>query len=205
MPYADKTKRRLNVAWKNMLERCENPNLPGYEIYGGRGITVCKEWHSFFPFYSWALSNGYADDLTIDRIDNNQGYSPQNCRWVTPKTNARNRRSNHLVTFDGETLCVAEWAERLGITHQAMSDRLKSKYWDLRQALTIGKNERPVKQPSFEKAIIQISKDGSIIREWKSITEASEALNIPNSNVSRALKNSKYTARGFYWKYASSK
>lgn len=205
MPYADKTKRRLHTAWKNMLQRCENPQHSGYENYGKRGITVCEEWHKFFPFYSWALSNGYADNLTIDRINNDKGYSPDNCRWVTQKVNSRNRSCNHRITFNGETLCVSEWAERVGITHQAMMDRLNSKLWDLQQALTIGKNGRPIKQPSFEKAIIQISKDGTIIREWESITDASKILNIPNSNISRALNNSKYTAYGFYWKYTSGK
>lgn len=139
MPYADKTKRRLHTAWKNMLARCENPHCPGYEGYGGRGITVCDEWHAFYPFYSWSLLNGYADDLTIDRIDNNKGYSPDNCRWVSQKRNSRNRRNNRVITFNGESLCMAEWAERLGITFQALDDRLRSKRWSLERALTTKK------------------------------------------------------------------
>jgi len=205
MPYADRTKQRIYTAWKNILIRCENPRSSGYKNYGGRGITVCEEWHTFLPFYNWSLSNGYAEHLTIDRIDNDKGYSPENCRWITQKENSRNRGCNHLVTFNGQTLCISEWAEKAGITHQAMAERLKSKTWDLQQALTAGKNGRLIKQPSFEKAIVQISKDGTIINKWKSITEASKALNIPNSNISRALKNHKYTARDFYWEYAKTK
>jgi hypothetical protein len=186
-----------------MLERCENPQHPGYKDYGGRGITVCEEWHRFFPFYSWSLSNGYAEKLTIDRIDNGKGYNPNNCRWITQKKNSRNRRNNHLISWGGESLCISEWAERLGISPQALVDRLHSKSWSLEQALTLGKNGRPIKQPSFEKAIIQLTTDGSVIKEWESISKAAEALNIPNSNISRALKNKKYTARGFRWEYAS--
>lgn len=142
MPYADKTKRRIHTAWKNMLERCENPQHSGYEDYGGRGITVCEEWHKFFPFYSWSLINGYDNNLTIDRIDNDKGYSPNNCRWVSQKENSRNRRNNRVITFNGESLCIAAWAERLGITFQALADRLQSKGWTLEQALTTTKNGR---------------------------------------------------------------
>lgn len=146
MPYADKTKRRIHTAWKNMHARCENPQRSGYEEYGGRGITVCEEWHKFFPFYCWSLSNGYADNLTIDRIDNDKGYSPDNCRWVSQKVNSRNRRNNRVITFNGESLCVSEWAERLGITFQALDDRLRSKGWTLEQALTTMKNGRTIQK-----------------------------------------------------------
>lgn len=205
MPYADRTKRRLHTAWRNMLGRCENPRHSGYKDYGGRGIVICEEWHNFFSFYAWSLSNGYADNLTIDRIDNDKGYNPSNCRWVSQKKNSRNRRNNHVVTFNGESLCVSEWAERLGMTASALGERLRSSAWSLEQALTIGKNGRVVKQPSFEKAVFQISKDGSILKKWDSITEASLALKIPNSNISRALKNKKYTACGFRWEYANNK
>lgn len=83
---------RLYVTWKDMKTRCYNPNASNYERYGGRGITVCPDWHSFIPFCEWALDNGYRDDLTIDRKNNDKGYSPDNCRWVTVREQNLNRR-----------------------------------------------------------------------------------------------------------------
>lgn len=87
-----KSKERIHKEWRGILHRCKNPSASHWENYGGRGITVCDEWKTdFMAFYNWSMGNGYTDDLTLDRIDNDKGYSPDNCRWVTHMENCHNR------------------------------------------------------------------------------------------------------------------
>lgn len=202
MPYADLVKRKIHQTWGNMIWRCYRPEHTSYKYYGDRGINVCAEWQTFEPFYEWALVNGYADNLTIDRIDVNGNYCPENCRWVTAQEQANNRRSNHYIEHDGEIRTVTEWAKKVGISSQALSERLSSGNWTVDEALTISKKARKVKQPLFEKSIYQMSANRRIIKRWDSIRSASNSLNIPNSNISRALTNNRYSAGGYYWEYA---
>ena len=102
---------RIRGIWQGMKERCLNSKCRSYKNYGERGISICNEWLDFENFYEWALSSGYEDTLQIDRIDNDGNYEPNNCRWVTPKENARNKRTNRLLTINDETKCVCEWCE----------------------------------------------------------------------------------------------
>ena len=133
------TKTRVYNIWKSMRQRCSIPSTSGYKYYGGRGIKVCNEWQDFEPFYKWAISNGYADNLTIDRIDVNGNYEPSNCRWITLKEQQMNTRRNHYITFNGETKTLNEWAEQLGINHTTLLDRLRYPNWSIEEALTIPK------------------------------------------------------------------
>lgn len=117
---------RLYNIWCNMKARCFNPKEHAYNRYGGRGITICNEWKSdFMNFYNWAMDNGYNDNLSIDRIDNNGNYEPSNCRWANDKTQANNRRSSHLITYQNETHTLAEWADLYNINRGTFQSRLK--------------------------------------------------------------------------------
>lgn len=117
---------RLYAIYQGMKQRCYNPRCPGYELYGGRGITVCPEWsNSFEAFRDWAISHGYRCNLSIDRLDNNKGYEPENCRWATPKEQGNNRRTNKKYTIAGETKTVAEWSKQYSVHPRTVGSRLK--------------------------------------------------------------------------------
>ena len=124
---------RLNNIYRGMKTRCYNPNHRDYDRYGGRGITVCDEWlysdhkthEGWLAFRDWALSNGYSDELTLDRIDNNKGYSPDNCRWINIIEQANNKRNNVLVTYNGETKTVSEWAKDKGVNYKVLLSRIR--------------------------------------------------------------------------------
>lgn len=120
-------KTRLFSIWTNMLTRCNNTKSYCFHRYGGRGITVCEEWiNDFKSFYDWSISNGYTDDLSIDRIDNDGNYEPSNCRWVNNKKQASNRSSNHLITINGETKTITQWSEIYKINRCTINSRIVS-------------------------------------------------------------------------------
>lgn len=122
----NKTNTRLFRIWKGMKFRCYNPNSKDYSRYGARGITVCKEWlDAFINFYNWSMENGYKENLTIDRIDNDGNYEPSNCRWVTIKEQLNNTGNNYLITLDGKTLTASEWSDILGISSKTLIYRDK--------------------------------------------------------------------------------
>lgn len=116
---------RLYRIWIEMRRRCRDEHRDSYCRYGGRGITVCPEWQDYEVFARWALSNGYADDLTIERIDVNGNYCPENCTWITRGAQARNRRNNFKVTISGETKTGAEWARDAGLEKHTVINRIR--------------------------------------------------------------------------------
>lgn len=129
-------KTRLYNIWAKMRRRCANENDEAYKDYGGRGITVCPEWQeSFEAFRDWALANGYRDDLSIDRKDNDGNYCPENCRWATQKIQGNNQRSNRLCEYNGKTMTLKQWAEEAGINYKTLHTRM-SRGWTLERALT---------------------------------------------------------------------
>lgn len=129
---------RLHGIWKNMTRRCEDQRNRSFAIYGGRGIRVCDDWLDFQAFYDWAQGNGYRDDLSIDRIDNDRGYSPDNCRWADAQTQSRNRRFCRR-TADGRM--AIDVAAENGIPQSTLRVRL-SNGWSVERAATQPYNER---------------------------------------------------------------
>lgn len=127
------TDHRLSGTWRSMKERCYNPNHVAYSRYGGRGITVCERWHDMANFIrdNEALAK---PGLTLDRKDNDLGYSPENCRWTTVREQMRNRSSTVWIEFQGRKQTLTDWATELGITHHGLTHRLKN--WPIEQALT---------------------------------------------------------------------
>ena len=137
------TSSRLYSVWSSINGRCYDPDLPTYHRYGGRGITVCDEWReSFQAFHDWAFANGYDENAprgqcTIDRIDNDLGYTPDNCRWVTQEVQMNNVSYNHYETYNGETKTVAQWAKDYNIPYALLLDRLNRYGYPIEKALHI--------------------------------------------------------------------
>lgn len=119
------SKKRLYVIWNRMKSRCLDPKNEKYKYYGGRGISICEEWMDYIRFKNWAIDNGYENDKTIDRIDNNGNYTPNNCRWTSMIEQNNNRRSNHYITYQGKTQSLAKWSRELGISYNALRYRVK--------------------------------------------------------------------------------
>ena len=148
---------RLNYIFSSMKKRCYNPTCKAYKSYGGRGITICEEWlnperttiigthvhhvtKGFVAFKEWALNNGYADNLTIDRIDVNKGYSPDNCRWATSKEQQNNLRNNVIITYKGKTQTLAQWCEELNVDYHLVHHRLQ-RNWTVEKAFETKANK----------------------------------------------------------------
>ena len=132
---------RLYRIWAEMKTRCYNPNDSRYARYGGRGIVVCNEWKNSYPmFKKWATTNGYTDDLSIDRINNDGPYSPENCRWADRLTQANNKCNSRFIEAFGRTLTLSQWAREYDIPVKRLHLRLK-RGWDIEIALI----EKPYK------------------------------------------------------------
>lgn len=120
-------------AWQGIRQRCENPKNQAFPNYGGRGIKVCDRWQEFPNFL--ADMGIRPDGMELDRIDNDGDYAPENCRWVTPKANLRNKRTSHKVEWRGLTLTISEWAERTGIHQRTLFNRI-GRGWSVERAMT---------------------------------------------------------------------
>ena len=126
-----KERKRLKSIYNGMRLRCYNENNVNYKYYGGKGVTICDEWLlSFENFFDWAINNGYNENLTIDRIDSEKEYSPDNCKWSTKKEQAYNRSMSVKLTLNGRTMYMTEWSEELGIDKKTLSWRYRNGWSD---------------------------------------------------------------------------
>lgn len=126
--------RKLYGVRRKMIQRCTDPKCDRYKDYGGRGIQICDEWlYDFDAFADWAKANGYEEGLTIDRIDNDEDYKPTNCRWITKREQNRNKRTNVMVTYRGETKALTTWCEEFGLKYDPIHNRIHEG-WDVEKA-----------------------------------------------------------------------
>ena len=139
---------RLYHIYHHMRNRCYNKNDIDYPNYGGRGISICNEWSTFESFAEWALKSGYSDSLSIDRIDVNQGYCPDNCRWADVDTQSNNKRNTRYYTFDGQTKSIGEWAKIYGIPYQKLWRRF-DRGWSVEKALTYDMSSKHTRSNSL--------------------------------------------------------
>lgn len=148
---------KLNSVFLVMKDRCYNPKCKQYEDYGGRGIVLCDEWNNreiihmgrhgrytkgWIAFKKWALSHGYKEGLSIDRIDVNGIYSPENCRWADRKMQNNNKRANLYVTYKGRTQTLAQWCEELGLIYDTVRCRLNDYHYSVEEAFETKENPR---------------------------------------------------------------
>lgn len=147
-PIHGKARSRVYGIWQLMVQRSTNPNSDKWAHYGGRGITVCDAWRAFPAFY--ADMGDPAPGMTLDRIDNDKGYGPDNCRWATRQTQGNNRRSNVFLSFKGRKMTIADWARETGISKSALNNRLADN-WPVERALTEPLAARAPRKPSSRK------------------------------------------------------
>lgn len=148
---------KLYYVWVKMKQRCYKEYDKGYKWYGQRGIKMCDEWKKDFQsFYTWAIDNGYKEGLSIDRINNDGNYEPNNCRWVTMKTQLRNTRHNAYYTINNETHCLSEWCEILDVKYNTVQARLRYG-WTIEQAL--GLRKRGEKMSMEVRAQVRMSRE----------------------------------------------
>lgn len=172
-----------------MKQRCLNPKCKAYKNYGARGISVCDEWMDFEPFCKWALDNGYAPGLDLDRADNERGYSPENCRWVPRRVNANNRRVTILLTVNGETKARTEWERELklppGIVKAWVITR-GTAYAEKRiaEAVAIGYKEKDYSR-NHKKIPVRCLENGVV---YCSGNEAARQLHLSKNNLLTAAK-----------------
>lgn len=139
----NKTELPLYKRYSRMIERCYNKSHPSYKYYGERGISVCFEWkgkQGFYNFYAWAIRNNFEPSLTLDRIDVNGNYCPENCRWVNMDIQGNNRRNNHYYEYNGESLTLSQISRKYNVNYNMMYSRINKHHMSIEEAISDIKN-----------------------------------------------------------------
>jgi len=193
MKYVNRTRNRPGYhRWLGMKARCYNVNNPAYPNYGGRGIKVCDEWIDSFDTYIKDMGPRPSTEHTVDRIDNDGNYEPSNCRWATKKEQVRNRGDNTLITHDGKTLSVTQWAEYLDLSRQTIFTRL-DKGWEVDMVLSVDKNVTK----STEVGTYDIASSKLMI--YSSIRHMCKELGLSHTAVNLRFKKKQYREyRGYF-------
>ncbi len=189
---------RLYQVWKGMRGRCNNPNNTSYLRYGGRGIKVCDEWNDFSAFAVWSYENGYDENAeyqqcTIDRIDNDGDYCPENCRWSNATDQNLNQHDTELISYDGKQMTICQWADFLGVKRSMLIHR-KKHGWDIERMLT---------EPSGDyewgahcrKQVVCVETQ----QVYDSIALAAENHGVSAPNITAVLSKTNRTSGGYHW------
>lgn len=193
--------KRLYKIWGGMRTRCSpRCDRGSYHLYYGKGIRVCDEWKEYKVFRDWAVSHGYAENLSIDRIDSNGNYEPSNCRWATPHEQLMNTSRNVVVDYNGEKRLLYELAEELGIDYRVFYERIRRGY----SANDVVKYKDKHGAELMSKKVAKFDLEGNLLKVYNSMSEA--ALEVSGTtmsgNIRKAILGKINHAYGFKWEYA---
>lgn len=186
----------IHTSYICMKSRCYRLTDKCYDIYGGRGIKVCDEWlNDFGSFYFWAINNGAKKGLSIDRIDSNGDYEPENCRWVDAYTQNRNKRNNHNISVNGVTKCLNDWAKIVGVSHTTLWQRLIDDESFLKNKL----NGIEYKRINHFRTVLQYDNDMNLVKEHKSIKDAASSIGSHYDAINSACRRNTHRHKGYLW------
>lgn len=186
--YENGKKTKLYAVWASMKQRCGNPNNPRYRNYGGRGIYIASEWNDYESFYEWSISHGYREGLSIDRIDNDGPYSPDNCRWATDYEQANNTSRNRKIVYNGQELNLQEVCNLIGVPLTTVHERIDRLGWNMGEALSKW-NHRYKKVACVENG-----------RVFDSFKEVAIWAGVHPSNISKCCHGTQKSTGGYHWK-----
>lgn len=172
---------RLYNTWAHMKQRCYNTKNASYQHYGAKGIIVCDEWQEFIPFYDWAMANGYQDDLTIDRIDVNGNYEPNNCRWANIEQQNNNKSDTKLITYKGKTQSLSKWTKELNIKFTTLNARIYK--WNMPLDVAFNPQNKTTKFITYKGETHSIKEWAKILR----IDRTTLGWRLKHWNIERAL------------------
>lgn len=182
---------RLYRIWNTMKLRCRAKSQQSYKYYGSRGINVCKEWDNFDVFAEWASTHGYADNLSLDRIDPSGNYEPDNCRWVTMKEQANNKRTSRWFVFEGKKMTMQQIADKYGIPTSTLFNRLK-RGMNIYDAVTV-----PIQPTNKKYHVICIDTN----EVFESIHDAGKKYGVRGESIASAIHGRSETSGGVRWRY----